>query len=77
MLDQIIEPFAQCMTPEAAQRVITFRADPQTQAELDELAHKANLGLLTESERAEYDRQLAMIHFVSMLQARARLLLKH
>jgi hypothetical protein len=76
LIDQIIEPFADCMSPEAAQRVVTFRADEATQARLDSLADRANLGILTESEKADYDRLLAEIHFISLLQARARKLLK-
>lgn len=76
LLDQIIEPFAQCMTQEAAERVAALRADAATQSRLDELADKANLGVLTDEERTDYDRLLAMIHFVSLLQARARRLLR-
>lgn len=77
LLDQLIEPFAQCMTPEAAHRVAALRADEATQSHLDELADKANLGVLTAEEKAEYDRLLAMIHFISLLQARARRLLRN
>ena len=76
LIDQIIQSFADCMSREAAQRVVTLRADEATQAQLDSLAEKANLGILTDHEKANYDRLLAMIHFVSLLQARARKLLK-
>lgn len=76
LLDQAIEPFASLMTREAAEQLNAVRADSATQARLDELADKANLGTLTEQEKAEYDRHLAMIRFISLLQARARLLLK-
>jgi hypothetical protein len=76
LIDQIIEPFAECMSREAAQRVVTLRADEATQTKLESLAEKANLGVLSASEKADYDRLLAEIHFVALLQARARKLLK-
>ncbi|WP_145098625.1 hypothetical protein [Anatilimnocola aggregata] len=72
LFEQIIEPFAECLTPEAAQKIVAIRADAATQARIDELADKANHGLLTEAEKADYDRYLATSHFVSLLQARAR-----
>lgn len=76
LLDQVIEPFADCMSREVAQRLVAVRADEATQARLDALAEKANFGTLTDEEKADYDRLLATIHFVSLLQARARKLLK-
>lgn len=75
LLDQLIEPFAQCLTPEAARRIAELRAEPSLQHRIDELAEKANRGSLDDLERAEYDRYLAAFHLVTLLQARARRLL--
>jgi hypothetical protein len=75
LLDRLIEPFAQCLTPEAARRVADLRAEPSLQRRVDELAEMANRGTLGETERAEYDQYLAAFHFVTILQARARQLL--
>jgi len=76
LIDQLIEPFADCMSRDAARQVMALRADEQMQAQLDSLAAKANLGTLTASEKTDYDQLLAMIHFVALFQARARKLLK-
>jgi hypothetical protein len=75
ILDRVLEPFAECLTPEAATRIAGMRADPETQARLDELAHKANEGQLSPEEATEYDRCLATFHFITMLQAKARALI--
>ncbi len=72
LLDQIIEPFAECLTQEAARKIVAIRADEELQHRVDALANKANAGTLTESEQSEYDRYLAAFHFVTILQARAR-----
>ena len=76
ILDRLIEPFAECMTPEAATKIAAIRADEETQQHVDELADKANQGTLTEEDRSEYQRILAAFHFVTVMQARARRLLK-
>jgi len=72
ILDQIIEPFAEWLTPEAARKIVAIRADEELQGRVDALADKANAGTLTEIEQFEYDRYLAAFHFVTILQARAR-----
>ena len=75
LIDQVIEPFTDCLTREAAERVVAVRADAETQARIDELADKANEGILTDDERNEYDRHLTWFHFVTILQAQARRIL--
>lgn len=76
LYDRIIEPFAECLTREAAQKIVDVRADSSTQAKFDELADKANRGVLTDSERSEYEELRALWHVVSMFQIRARRILK-
>ena len=76
ILDRIIEPFADCLTTEAAVKITALRADDVVQQRIDELAELANEGALTQEEQSEYDRYLAAFHFVTVLQARARRLLK-
>ena len=75
LLDRVIEPITDCLTPEAAARIANVRADAETQARVDELAEKANEGLLSEEERGDYDRLLAWFHLVTILQAKARRIL--
>jgi len=76
LLDSLIEPFTDCLTPEAAAKIVGVRADSATQARIDELAEKANEGLLTDDERDDYDRLLAWFHIVTILQAKARRVLR-
>ncbi len=76
LLDRIIEPFAECLTQEAARKIVALKADDVLQVRIDELADKANRGTLTQSELSEYDHYLAVFHFVTVLQARARRLLQ-
>ncbi len=76
LLDSIIEPFAECLTKDAARKIVDVRADAEMQARVDELADKANCGTLTPDERTDYDRLLAAFHFVTVVQARARRLLQ-
>jgi hypothetical protein len=76
LFDRFVEPVAECLTPEAAQKIAALTADAATQAHIDDLAEKANWGTLTESEKADYDRYLAAFHFITILQARARQMLR-
>lgn len=76
LLDQLVEPVAECLTEPAARKLLALRADPELQARVDVLAEKANSGLLSEEERSEYDRHLTVFHLITVLQAEARKILK-
>ena len=76
VLDRVLDPFTRCLTPEVARRIADLRADAATQTRIDELADKANEGRLTDAERAEYDAYRSVFHFVTILQTKARTLLK-
>lgn len=76
LLDDVLEPFAACLTPESARRIADLRVNAATQSRLDALADKANEGTLTTQEAAEYDEFLAALHVISILQARARSILE-
>jgi hypothetical protein len=54
-LARILDPVAQCFTPEVAKRVAELRADPAVQARIEELAEKCNEGTITPEEMAEYE----------------------
>jgi hypothetical protein len=75
LLEQVLDPLVECLTPEAARTVVALRAAPEVQARLDQLADRANEGLLTPSERAEYEKFRATFHMVTLLQSKARQLL--
>ena len=76
VLDLLIEPLAECLTLDAARKIVALRADDASQQYVDGLAEKANQGTLTENERSEYDRCLAAFHLITIMQARARRLLQ-
>jgi hypothetical protein len=75
ILDRVLEPITDCLTPDVAAKLVALRADDQIQARVDELAEKANEGTLSKEERTEYDRYRDAFHFVTILQAKARELL--
>jgi hypothetical protein len=71
-LERMLEPVSRCLTPEAADRLIQLRADPQLQTRIDELADKCTEGDLTDEERAEYDTYVRAGNLIAILQAKAR-----
>ena len=75
-LDRILESIGRILTPEVARNLVNLRLDAKTQAHLDKLARKSNLGKLTEAERSEYATYVSAIDFVGILQAKARALLR-
>jgi hypothetical protein len=76
VLDEFLDPLARSLPVEAARIIASFRASPQTQARIDELADKCNEGSLTAEERHEYEDYVDAIDFVAILQAKAREALK-
>lgn len=71
-LDRLLAPLADCFTPEVARRAAMVRADPATQARIDELADKCNEGELTIDERDEYEMCVFAGELIALLQAKAR-----
>jgi hypothetical protein len=76
LLDRIIEPLAECLSVDAAKKIVGMRADDAIQRRVDELAELANRGQLTPAEQAEYDRYLAAFHVVTIMQAKAKKLIE-
>jgi hypothetical protein len=74
-LAKILDPVAQCFTPEVAKRVAELRADPDVQARIEELAEKCNEGTMTPEEIAEYDAYIQAMDVVAILQKKARTLI--
>ena len=58
--------------PEKAEQVIGFRADPELQARIEELAQKSTEGELTEDERGEYAGYVRANKFVAILKRQAQ-----
>jgi acyl-CoA reductase-like NAD-dependent aldehyde dehydrogenase len=72
VLDRLLDPVAECLTPEVARALVNLRARPEIQARIDELAGKCNEGNLSPIEQAEYREIVEAIDFISILQAKAR-----
>jgi len=72
ILNSILDPVTDCLTPEVAQKILAVRLDPRVQARLDELAEKANEGLLSEAEREEYAGYIEALDLVAIVKAKAR-----
>jgi hypothetical protein len=75
VLDRFLDPITECLTPEVAERILKSRPDPRLQARIDELADKANNGLLSEGERDEYRDIVEAIDLVGIIKAKARAVL--
>jgi hypothetical protein len=71
-LDRLLAPFAECLTADVAAKFADLRASDSMQARIDYLADRANEGLLTPAEEAEYTGYLQAIDVIAVLQAKAR-----
>jgi hypothetical protein len=71
-----VKPVMQIVLPEKAEEVVGFRADPELQARIDELACKSTEGQLTDAEKAEYAGYVRANKFIAILQRQARQLIE-
>ena len=53
-LDRFLDPLADCLTPQVAERIVNLELNPELLARIQELAEKANEGTLTPAEDEEY-----------------------
>jgi len=75
-LDGLLEPLSRCLDTESAQRVAEFRLNPALQARIDILAERANDGVLSDDERAEYEAFVDAVDFISIFQIKSQRQLK-
>ena len=75
IVQRLIAPIGQCLSPEVARRIAELKADLQLQSRVDQLADKANDGTISDKERAEYEQYVKFSQFVTLLQIHARNLL--
>ena len=76
VLDRLLNPVRDVLTPEVAQAIADLRADATTQGRLDDLAERHHEGQLTPEELTEYQSLVSGINLISVLQAKARSVLK-
>jgi hypothetical protein len=75
VLDHLLTPLGDCLTPESARRVLALKADRKLQAHVDALAERHNRGLLAPEKQTEYFRYVSYSTFIAILKSKARQLL--
>jgi hypothetical protein len=75
VLDLLVAPLGECLTPESARRLLALKADPSFQARVISLAERHSQGSLTPDEQAEYSTYVSYGTFVAILKSKARQLL--
>jgi hypothetical protein len=70
-----VGPVLRIVLPEKAESILRFRAAPELQARIEELAGKSTEGQLTETGRAEYAGYVRANKFIATLQRQARQLI--
>ena len=71
-LDSLLDPLSHCLDSESARRVTEFRVAAHVQDRVDVLAERANEGVLSDGERAEYEALVNASDFISILKLKAR-----
>ena len=71
ILDKLLDPVTEVLTPSVAKAIAELQADPRIQARVDELASKSSSGRLTDAERRQFRDYVEAIDFLGILQAKA------
>lgn len=72
LLDDLLDPFGECLTPEVARKLVALQASPAVITRVDYLATRCNEGTLTPAEQAEYESYVHVNDVMMLLKARAR-----
>jgi len=72
VLDRMLDPLIRCLDAESVKRVSELSVDPAAQARVDALAERANEGLPTPEERAEYLAYINADEFIEILKLKAK-----
>jgi 16S rRNA C967 or C1407 C5-methylase (RsmB/RsmF family) len=72
IIDEMLEPLAEALTPDAARLFANLKAPPSVQARVNELAAKCNEGELTEQERADYEKYVRVGNLFALIKAKAK-----
>lgn len=70
--DSILDPLAECLTPDVASRILRITIHPQVQARVDDLAARAGSGVLSPAEREEYERLIEKADLLGIVKSLAR-----
>ena len=72
VIDRMLEPLSRCLDVESARRVAALSFPAEVQDRMDLLGDRANEGVLTAEERAEYEALVNTADVVSILKLKAR-----
>lgn len=72
LLDEFLDPLSRCLDAESARRVVALGVSASVQARVDLLADRANEGLLTADELAEYEALMNAEDIVAILKLKSR-----
>lgn len=72
LVDGMLDPLSRCLDVDSARRLLELRIDPAVQERVAALAEKANEGLLTDAERAEYEACVNADDFIAVLKLKAK-----
>lgn len=75
VLDQLLDPVGDCLTPRSARALVKLQADSDLQEYIEGLAKKSTAGHLTAEEQSEYAALVAAGTVISILKSKARILL--
>jgi hypothetical protein len=68
----MLDPLSECFDAAVAERIVALRLEPALQERIEELADRSNEGLLTDSERAEYESYVEGAEILSLIKLKAR-----
>ncbi|SPF47653.1 conserved hypothetical protein [Candidatus Sulfopaludibacter sp. SbA4] len=71
VLDGLLESLSRCLDLESARRVAEFRIAASVQERVDALAERANEGLFSDVERAEYEAFVNASDLIAILKLKA------
>ncbi len=72
VLDSLLDPLSRCLDTGSARRVAEFRIAANVQRRVDALGERANEGLFSDDERAEYQAFVNASDFIAILKLKAQ-----
>jgi hypothetical protein len=75
LLTTYLEPLAEDLTLQQAKKILSIKPTDRLINRVEQLAERANLGILSEQERAEYEYYIDVDDAIGVLKAKARSIL--
>ena len=72
VLDRLLGSVGNKMPLEFGRELAELRFEPEDQERIDELSDKCTEGLLSDTERDEYERYVHAIHVIGIVQRKAK-----